>query len=381
MPTYELFAEYLELQRQADSVTCSFSKIEKIIGSLPESARKYREWWSNNPSHPLMKWVLSKGWIQTKLSLKLQIVVFKRIRTGQETPHKHKIETNAEPGPLRRREKTRLISDDKTAEGIRGLVGQMFDECNAVKKATNKSLQHSLTKEFLESMSVRDVVANHPDIPKEDIKRYIKSPRRLPDILRERNEAGLDPDPELSLCIALFAVNYHDWDGDADGAGEVLRTAEAIARYVHQNPEANSTNRGVRDAHTATPRRAELVSAAIATWIAVATLHREHGLKMTFSSNQITEKIREQNLHNVSDSSIQPHVSSHCVANSPATSAPHRKTYRVEHGMYRLYKRGDPYHPSRESSPIAPLPFQIPSEYRDLRRWYDEEYCAQARTS
>ena len=362
MPTYELFAEYLELQRQVDSITCSFSKIEKIVGSLPESARKYREWWSNNPSHPLMKWVLSKGWIQTKLSLKLQIVVFKKIRTEKETSHNHRSEADAGSGPLRRREKTRFVPDDKTAESMKGHVRQMFDEFNAAKKATNKSLQHSLTKEFLECRSVRDVVVNHPDIPKEDIKRHIKSPLRLPDILKERNEAGLDPDPELSLCIALFAVNYHDWDvGDGSG-DEVLRTAEAIARHVHQSPEANHANHTVRGTRTAIPQGTGSVSAAIATWIAIATLHKEHGLNMTFSANQITETIREQNLHNVSDSTIQPHVSSHCVANSPATSSPHRKTYRVGHGMYRLYKRGDPCHPTRESSPIAPLPYQIPSE-------------------
>jgi hypothetical protein len=47
MPKYTPLRD--NLSRAAhDSITLSFSDIEKIIGTpLPKSAHKYREWWSN----------------------------------------------------------------------------------------------------------------------------------------------------------------------------------------------------------------------------------------------------------------------------------------------------------------------------------------------
>ena len=67
MPNYSKFEEFLNVQR--DSVDLKFSEIEKIIGELPNSAFTYQEWWSNHPSHPLMKIVLKNGWKQRNLDL------------------------------------------------------------------------------------------------------------------------------------------------------------------------------------------------------------------------------------------------------------------------------------------------------------------------
>lgn len=90
VPAYSMFAKYLERQGQTGSVACSFGDIEEIIhGSLPPSAKKYKAWWSNSPSHPLMRQVLGSGWIQAGLSLKEQRAVFKKRGDRTGGSHKH----------------------------------------------------------------------------------------------------------------------------------------------------------------------------------------------------------------------------------------------------------------------------------------------------
>ncbi len=270
-------------------------------------------------------------------------------------------------------------SNTQAKNYFEALARRMLDECHASQKTIDKDLQKELTVEFFRVGSINAMVKKYPSIPKETIKRNIRTPLRLPEKLRVLNEEGLHPDPQISLWIALFAVNLHDWDGSDGDAEDVLRTAEGISKHLSaaSRDDGDELRKHAYQKDAAPP--ADSISTANAVWIAVATLHRERGLKMVFSTNQIIESIREQNLCSVSDSTIRTHVSSHCVANtSAAVKYPHRKTYRVGHGMYRLYKRGDPYHPTRESCPIAPLQFQLPHRYKDLRKWYDEEYCAQA---
>ena len=271
------------------------------------------------------------------------------------------------------------VPNTQVKNSFEDLARQMLDEYHASQKTIDKDLQKELTVEFLRAGSISAMVKKYPNISKEVIKLNIRTPLRLPEGLRALNEEGLHPDPQISLQIALFAVNLHDWDGNGSGAEDVLRTAEGISKHlsVVSRDGGDELRKHAHQRDIAPP--ADPISTANAVWIAVATLHRERGLKMVFSTNPIIEKIREQNLCSVSDTTIRTHVSSHCVANtSAAVKYPHRKTYRVGHGMYRLYKRGDPYHPTRESCPIAPLQFQLPYKYKDLRKWYDEEYCAQA---
>ncbi len=260
------------------------------------------------------------------------------------------------------------------------LVQEMLGEYDLAKKATDKRLQRELTMEFLSTGSVKSVIEHHPDIPKERIKRHIRTPGRLPKDLRARNEEGLHPDPQLSLHIALFAVNHHDWDGDEGSADAVLHTAESIARHIIAESRSEDQHEKLKvPTKRSVPRSdvAETVSGPIAVWIATATLHIEDGNGAVFTKDDIVDKVIEQNLCNAFYRTIQNIVSSYCAANTPATGAmTHRKTYRVDHGMYRLYRRGDPHHPSRKNGRIAPLRFELPGPYRDLRRWYDEEYCA-----
>lgn len=74
MPSYALFSQHLE---KSSSNTYTFSQIEKIIGEpLPASAHKYPAWWSNSPTHSLMKEVLSIGWSSGNLNLKNKTISF-----------------------------------------------------------------------------------------------------------------------------------------------------------------------------------------------------------------------------------------------------------------------------------------------------------------
>ena len=285
-----------------------------------------------------------------------------------------KVETEYEPST--KSVERRVASNAGTKNNPDELVKMVLDEYRT-SKITDRSLQRELTKEYLHVRSIRLVMERHQDIPKEEIKRHIRTPLRLPEKLRKRNEEGLHADPQLSLQIALSAVNLYDWDTGDDGE-EALQTAERISMRLIAEGRSGEAKTSDRMHRKSVALAKDPVPAPTAVWIAVAALHREYGTKATFSTGRIIEKIKEQDLCNVSDTTIVAHVSSHCVANSPATNKyAHRKTYRVGHGRYKLYKRGDPYHRTRESCNIAPLPFQLPVGYRDLRRWYDKEYCTQ----
>ena len=82
MANYSKWEEYLKTQH--DSFEIEFKEIEKIIGKLPLSAYEYKEWWSNHPSHPLMKVSLKNGWRQTNLDLFLKKVGFHQSKNKQQ---------------------------------------------------------------------------------------------------------------------------------------------------------------------------------------------------------------------------------------------------------------------------------------------------------
>lgn len=263
-------------------------------------------------------------------------------------------------------------AEDTANPDTEELTRQMMEEHVANKREIDKPLQERLTREFLKSKSIAEVIGNHPDIPREKIKRHVRSPLRLPLELRRLNEGGLHPDPMLSLHIALFAVNYHDWDGDEDATEHVLRAAKSIARRASTGTGTDVSNVRMRKTVNG---GSDPVTASIAVWIATATLHKERGMDADFAARDIVARTIRQNLCCVSHGTILSHVSIHCVANSPYSHGMHRMLYRVGHGRYRLYRRGEPFHPTREGRTIAPSKFQLPEGYEDLRRWYDEVYC------
>ena len=99
MANYSKWEEYLNAKH--DSFEIEFKEIEKIIGKLPPSAYEYKEWWSNHPSHPLMKVSLKNGWRQTNLDLYLKKVGFHQSKNKQQVVIKKNQSTpKFKPAPI-----------------------------------------------------------------------------------------------------------------------------------------------------------------------------------------------------------------------------------------------------------------------------------------
>ena len=115
-------------------------------------------------------------------------------------------------------------------------------------------------------------------------------------------------------------------------------------------------------------------STAPVVWIATALLHTENKNKEAFRQSEIFQKVRDLGLVQSTDSTIRTHISSHCVANRKAQPDTHRKLFAVRNGWFRLYRPGDPHDITRKKGRIAPLPEEIPEEYRWLLNWYEDDY-------
>lgn len=61
MATYSPLAELLQ-RRSGPSVELSFATIAEAVGGLPDSARRHRAWWANDPSHVQARAWLDAGW-------------------------------------------------------------------------------------------------------------------------------------------------------------------------------------------------------------------------------------------------------------------------------------------------------------------------------
>ena len=121
------------------------------------------------------------------------------------------------------------------------------------------------------------------------------------------------------------------------------------------------------------------LTAASSVWVATATLHKENPTRQSFTAEEIRQKVRDQKLFASTERTINTHITSHCVANSNLNqSASHRKLYRVDRGLYRLYRNGDPCHKTRLCGEINPPPETLPSRYLELVTWYMNEYLIDA---
>ena len=78
MQDYNAFLMFLHDHRDTE-VKCSIERIERILGhNLQRSAYKYAAWWSNSPTHPLMKKVLEIGWESKNVDLRSKTITFHR---------------------------------------------------------------------------------------------------------------------------------------------------------------------------------------------------------------------------------------------------------------------------------------------------------------
>lgn len=115
-----------------------------------------------------------------------------------------------------------------------------------------------------------------------------------------------------------------------------------------------------------------------AVWIAAALLHREHPDRGDFTIHEIRERIDgEKILGPVQPSSIETHIRQMCVANAKKDPSRLRMLLATGTRTRRLFRAGDPYHPSREGGKVVPQPAAIPPRYADLLVWYFGEYAPQ----
>lgn len=108
-------------------------------------------------------------------------------------------------------------------------------------------------------------------------------------------------------------------------------------------------------------------------WLAAALLQREQPNRESFRPTEIRRRIEQEHLSSHLRAGIPAHLSQHLVANRPPDTGRYRMLYRKVDGTLRLFRMGDDYHPERHGK-IRPEPAEVPSRYRDLIRWYDEEY-------
>jgi len=89
MNKYEPLQEHLE-NWGIEEVPMDFSEIERVLKSkLPPSARKYRAWWSNNPSNSVMTYSwLNAGYRTSQVSLEGERVVFVKSESDQKPQSK-----------------------------------------------------------------------------------------------------------------------------------------------------------------------------------------------------------------------------------------------------------------------------------------------------
>lgn len=105
-------------------------------------------------------------------------------------------------------------------------------------------------------------------------------------------------------------------------------------------------------------------------WIATALLHRERPNSLDFSIAEIVERVRREDLHGLLRPGVYVHIVQHCVANRPPNPGRYRMLFETAHGRRRLFRKGDSYHPGRETSKITPAIEDVPEGYGELLSWY-----------
>ena len=105
-------------------------------------------------------------------------------------------------------------------------------------------------------------------------------------------------------------------------------------------------------------------------WIATALLHREQPNRADFRVEEIVTRAAQEALAGPVRPGVYVHVVQHCVANRPPNPGRYRMLFETRPGHRRLFRRGDPFHPEREGSKIAPGGEDLPLGYERLLDWY-----------
>jgi hypothetical protein len=100
-------------------------------------------------------------------------------------------------------------------------------------------------------------------------------------------------------------------------------------------------------------------------WLATALLHQENPDAAGFTYDVLLKKVGQLD-PSLNPRSVNTHLSTHCIASKKANPMALRFLTENPDGTLRLYRPGDPCHPTREGGRTAPKPHSIPEEYRHL---------------
>ncbi len=99
----------------------------------------------------------------------------------------------------------------------------------------------------------------------------------------------------------------------------------------------------------------------VEVWIASCVLGEGGRI---FSKQELLDFIRDTFAD--TRSGVSTHISSYCVASAEAKPGKFRYLTRVGQGRYRVYRPGDPTHPTKVDAPLHPPAHDIPAEFRHL---------------
>ena len=116
------------------------------------------------------------------------------------------------------------------------------------------------------------------------------------------------------------------------------------------------------------------LTVADAVWVGTALLHELNPKRTEFATEEIVECVRQKRLTKGAYKSIWQQVNQHCVANRKPQPNRSCMLYALGQGNRRLFRSGDMPVEGRKGAPTHPEWDKLPAQYRDLRRWYEEEW-------
>ena len=127
---------------------------------------------------------------------------------------------------------------------IKDITQKMVAEHVRWKYNIHKKLKIELIDSYLKHKSMKKVYNEFSIYTKQKIRLHLVTNMRLPPKLKEIEQSGgLHSDPTCSITIALYAVDYYNWDGDGD-ENKIIELAKFISKYLQTDVKLNNIFEG-----------------------------------------------------------------------------------------------------------------------------------------
>lgn len=154
----------------------SFSDIESIIGArLPDSAYRYRAWWSNNPTNSVMtKAWLKAGWVSSDVDMAGRTLTF---RKSAQTPPPSPSSVNEPPAQAL----TPGVQVALSPSGINGLHMIADAAGETVEEAATRLLQQGIAMALpaVRAERARKAIESRSDLPEIDLAEILEQSRDM----------------------------------------------------------------------------------------------------------------------------------------------------------------------------------------------------------